>query len=167
VYVEERKFAWYIPSLWIFDAHNMVFSESCIKGHRSSSCHHSDRPLFEIKRKGRPVSQCDKCRELRQLKRVHTKCLCTPKSDLSTARVPIPSNGTKCELALLSLFFLATHNHLAFAAKRYMPVVPALPNGIKDLVQGPNSGSPKRGTLSIIERCPCHTVADLTLQDFY
>ncbi|KIM84696.1 hypothetical protein PILCRDRAFT_33349, partial [Piloderma croceum F 1598] len=50
--------------------------ESCIKGHRSSSCKHSDRPLFEIKKKGRPVSQCEKCRKLRQSKRVHSKCLC-------------------------------------------------------------------------------------------
>lgn len=54
------------------------FSESCVKGHRSSSCKHTDRPLFEIKKKGRPVSQCEKCRELRQSKRVHSKCLCNP-----------------------------------------------------------------------------------------
>jgi len=52
-------------------------SESCIKGHRTSSCNHTERPLFEIKRKGRPVSQCDKCRELRKTRRVHSKCLCS------------------------------------------------------------------------------------------
>jgi len=100
VYVSDRKFA----------------CESCIKGHRSSSCHHSDRPLFEIKRKGRPVSQCDKCRELRHSKKVHTKCICNPKFDLSLQRVPLASNGTK--------------------SKRYMPIAPALPNGLKDLTQG-------------------------------
>src|SRR5258707_4553600 len=55
-------------------------SETCIKGHRSSSCKHSDRPLFEIKKKGRPVTQCEHCRELRKTKQVHVKCLCESKS---------------------------------------------------------------------------------------
>ncbi|KAG6380089.1 hypothetical protein JVT61DRAFT_8174 [Boletus reticuloceps] len=50
--------------------------ETCIKGHRSSACKHTDRPLFEIKKKGRPVTQCDHCRELRKTKQVHVKCLC-------------------------------------------------------------------------------------------
>ncbi|KAI0706185.1 copper fist DNA binding domain-containing protein, partial [Cytidiella melzeri] len=50
--------------------------ESCIKGHRSSSCGHNERPLFEVKKKGRPVSQCEKCRELRKTRRVHSKCIC-------------------------------------------------------------------------------------------
>ncbi|KAJ7306672.1 copper fist DNA binding domain-containing protein, partial [Mycena albidolilacea] len=40
--------------------------ETCIKGHRSSACKHTDRPLFEIKKKGRPVTQCEHCRELRK-----------------------------------------------------------------------------------------------------
>ncbi|QSL67012.1 hypothetical protein MERGE_001399 [Pneumocystis wakefieldiae] len=31
---------------------------SCIRGHRSSLCYHENRPLFEVKRKGRPLSQC-------------------------------------------------------------------------------------------------------------
>ncbi|KAF8633979.1 hypothetical protein AX15_001157 [Amanita polypyramis BW_CC] len=99
VYANDKKFA----------------CESCIKGHRSSSCHHADRPLFEIKKKGRPVSQCEKCRQLRQSKRVHTKCICNPKSDQSSQRIPLASNGTK--------------------SKRFIPVAPALPNGLKDLVQ--------------------------------
>ncbi|KAF8349860.1 copper fist DNA binding domain-containing protein [Amanita rubescens] len=99
VYVDDRKFA----------------CESCIKGHRSSTCHHADRPLFEIKKKGRPVSQCEKCRQLRQSKKVHTKCICNPKFDQSQQRIPLASNGTK--------------------SKRYMPVVPSLPNGLKDLIQ--------------------------------
>ncbi|KZT72015.1 copper-fist-domain-containing protein [Daedalea quercina L-15889] len=50
--------------------------EACIKGHRASVCQHTDRPLFEIKRKGRPVSQCQHCRELRKTKQVHVKCMC-------------------------------------------------------------------------------------------
>ncbi|KIK93660.1 hypothetical protein PAXRUDRAFT_33927 [Paxillus rubicundulus Ve08.2h10] len=51
-------------------------SETCIKGHRSSACKHTDRPLFEIKKKGRPVTQCEHCRELRKTKQVHVKCSC-------------------------------------------------------------------------------------------
>ncbi|KAG1743749.1 copper-fist transcription factor [Suillus paluster] len=50
--------------------------ETCIKGHRSSACKHTDRPLFEIKKKGRPVTQCEHCRELRKTKQVHVKCSC-------------------------------------------------------------------------------------------
>ncbi|KAH8097001.1 ACE1 transcription factor [Cristinia sonorae] len=55
--------------------------ETCIKGHRSSSCKHTDRPLFEIKKKGRPVTQCEHCRELRKTKQVHVKCSCEVKDD--------------------------------------------------------------------------------------
>ncbi|KAI0365016.1 hypothetical protein BV20DRAFT_911623, partial [Pilatotrama ljubarskyi] len=50
--------------------------ETCIKGHRSSSCKHTDRPLFEIKKKGRPVTQCEHCRELRKTRQIHVKCIC-------------------------------------------------------------------------------------------
>ncbi|KDQ30255.1 hypothetical protein PLEOSDRAFT_1074679 [Pleurotus ostreatus PC15] len=60
--------------------HPSLATESCIKGHRSSSCTHPDRPLFEVKKKGRPVSQCEKCRELRQSRRVHSKCTCNDKA---------------------------------------------------------------------------------------
>lgn len=52
---------------------------TCVKGHRSSACHHADRPLFEIKKKGRPITQCQHCRELRKTKQVHVKCMCTDK----------------------------------------------------------------------------------------
>ncbi|KAF5381941.1 hypothetical protein D9757_007575 [Collybiopsis confluens] len=56
--------------------------ETCIKGHRSSGCKHTDRPLYEIKKKGRPVTQCEHCRELRKTKQVHVKCIC-PKGERS------------------------------------------------------------------------------------
>jgi hypothetical protein len=55
---------------------NVHLSETCIKGHRSSGCKHTDRPLYEIKKKGRPVTQCEHCRELRKTKQVHVKCSC-------------------------------------------------------------------------------------------
>jgi len=60
-------------------------SETCIKGHRSSACKHTDRPLFEIKKKGRPVTQCEHCRELRKTKQVHVKCLCESKAESSSS----------------------------------------------------------------------------------
>ncbi|TFK31704.1 hypothetical protein BDQ12DRAFT_93825 [Crucibulum laeve] len=67
--------------------------ETCIKGHRSSACKHTDRPLFEIKKKGRPVTQCEHCRELRKTKQVHVKCLCESKVE-SPVR-PSPPLGKK------------------------------------------------------------------------
>ncbi|KAJ7177607.1 copper fist DNA binding domain-containing protein [Mycena filopes] len=60
--------------------------ETCIKGHRSSACKHTDRPLFEIKKKGRPVTQCEHCRELRKTKQVHVKCICEAKEPPSPTK---------------------------------------------------------------------------------
>ncbi|PHZ12989.1 copper-fist-domain-containing protein [Rhizopus microsporus ATCC 52813] len=64
---------------------------SCIKGHRSSKCEHVDRELIEIKRKGRPVTQCERCRQLRKTKQMHLKCECRLKQ--KTLR-SIESRGT-------------------------------------------------------------------------
>ncbi|KAF9952272.1 hypothetical protein BGZ72_006410 [Mortierella alpina] len=49
---------------------------TCIKGHRSTSCNHGERPLHEIKKKGRPSTQCMHCKELRKAKQVHVRCIC-------------------------------------------------------------------------------------------
>ncbi|KAF6766430.1 ACE1 transcription factor [Ephemerocybe angulata] len=124
VYVNNKKFA----------------CESCIKGHRSSSCHHTDRPLFEIKKKGRPVSQCTKCRELRQSKKVHSKCTCDPSIDRSRQEQLVPlSAGSK--------------------SKRYIPIVPALPNGLKDVLQrakAPTSSPDSRQKVdTLLNPCSC------------
>ncbi|KII91514.1 hypothetical protein PLICRDRAFT_510885 [Plicaturopsis crispa FD-325 SS-3] len=62
--------------------------ETCIKGHRAASCKHIDRPLFEIKKKGRPVTQCEHCRELRKTKQIHVRCICG-----STQDTPKPENA--------------------------------------------------------------------------
>ncbi|KAJ5595077.1 uncharacterized protein N7459_001285 [Penicillium hispanicum] len=53
--------------------------EACVRGHRVSSCHHSDRPLTHINKKGRPVSQCTHCRGLRKSRTTHVKCGCGDK----------------------------------------------------------------------------------------
>ncbi|KAF8874845.1 hypothetical protein BD779DRAFT_1678542 [Infundibulicybe gibba] len=68
--------------------------ETCIKGHRSSTCNHADRPLYEIKKKGRPVTQCEHCRELRKTKQVHVKCMCENKDD--TPQIPQQPRPKKC-----------------------------------------------------------------------
>ncbi|KAI9268726.1 copper fist DNA binding domain-containing protein [Sporodiniella umbellata] len=47
---------------------------TCIKGHRSSSCSHVDRPLFEIRKKGRPASQCKHCKG--KTKQTPIQCAC-------------------------------------------------------------------------------------------
>ncbi|GAA5823709.1 hypothetical protein JCM11251_000734 [Rhodosporidiobolus azoricus] len=54
--------------------------QSCIKGHRSSKCTHTTRPLQEIKKKGRPTSQCAHCRDLRKTKSVHARCDCAARA---------------------------------------------------------------------------------------
>lgn len=53
--------------------------ERCIRGHRVSSCTHTDKPLTMIKPKGRPASQCPHCREQRKLKNTHSSCNCGKK----------------------------------------------------------------------------------------
>ncbi|KAJ1974313.1 copper-binding transcription factor [Dimargaris verticillata] len=65
VYIDGQKFA----------------CEKCIKGHRASTCNHHDRSLIPIRRKGRPVSQCATCRELRKTRKLHVKCVCLNKND--------------------------------------------------------------------------------------
>ncbi|KAG0206981.1 hypothetical protein BGX31_002637, partial [Mortierella sp. GBA43] len=49
---------------------------TCIKGHRSTTCNHGERPLHEIKKKGRPSTQCPHCKELRKAKHVNARCIC-------------------------------------------------------------------------------------------
>lgn len=53
--------------------------ERCIRGHRVSSCTHTDKPLTMIKPKGRPASQCSHCREQRKIKNAHSSCSCGKK----------------------------------------------------------------------------------------
>ncbi|PRQ71013.1 Copper fist DNA binding domain-domain containing protein, partial [Rhodotorula toruloides] len=49
--------------------------ESCIKGHRQANCTHADRPLREIQKRGRPVTACAECRELRRATNSHRTCV--------------------------------------------------------------------------------------------
>ncbi|CAG8626447.1 3856_t:CDS:2, partial [Cetraspora pellucida] len=68
---EEGWMSQWIRRYWSNNRIKKNVDATCIKGHRSSSCNHQDRPLIEIKRKGRPITQCDHCRELRKTQKIH------------------------------------------------------------------------------------------------
>lgn len=72
--------------------------ERCIRGHRVTSCKHTDQPLVMIKPKGRPATQCEHCREARKKKVLHIKCTCgaTKGSKDHTQGCPCAINPSKC-----------------------------------------------------------------------
>ncbi|KAL4909004.1 hypothetical protein BDW74DRAFT_174224 [Aspergillus multicolor] len=72
--------------------------EACVRGHRVSSCHHNDRPLTHINKKGRPVSQCPHCRGLRKSRTTHTKCECGDKKKNSHKNDLDPHSAEKRDL---------------------------------------------------------------------
>ncbi|CAG8586828.1 7084_t:CDS:10, partial [Paraglomus occultum] len=83
-----------LPVKMVFINGTKYACATCIKGHRSTACHHGDRTLYEIKRKGRPVTQCTHCRELRKTQRVHVKCTCNErKIGDGTQSTVSPSNS--------------------------------------------------------------------------
>ncbi|KAJ4499315.1 hypothetical protein C8R41DRAFT_893599 [Lentinula lateritia] len=131
--------------------------EACIKGHRSSTCSHTDRPLFEVKKKGRPVSQCERCRELRQSKKVHSKCNCNPKEQKAP---PKPQTGQKRTSSVIDSVIHAL-NHPTIVAPRFVPIAPALPNGLKDVVRVASSASSNlRQTVdTLLNPCSCKNPA--------
>ncbi|KAI5199617.1 hypothetical protein E4T39_06138 [Aureobasidium subglaciale] len=53
--------------------------QSCLKGHRVSGCTHTDRELFFVPKKGRPITQCPHCRAERKKRSSHVKCDCGEK----------------------------------------------------------------------------------------
>ncbi|KAI8342619.1 copper fist DNA binding domain-containing protein [Chlamydoabsidia padenii] len=63
----------------------------CIRGHRVKKCNHQDRPLIPLLKRGRQVTQCSHCRNLRS-SGSHVKCTC------ATSTVPNPLNGCLCEV---------------------------------------------------------------------
>ncbi|KAF8525272.1 hypothetical protein BU17DRAFT_42300, partial [Hysterangium stoloniferum] len=135
VYVNSRKFA----------------CGSCIKGHRSSSCYHTDRPLFEIKKKGRPVSQCTKCRDLRKNKRMHVKCSCIGTSAPGPSSIGLPVS------------MITPHVYFSLLDQRKLPAIPTLPNGIKDLVADytPSiEANPKQRVAHLLNPCKCRSLRD-------
>ncbi|GAN09123.1 copper-fist-domain-containing protein [Mucor ambiguus] len=67
-------------------------SASCIRGHRVKKCNHNDRQLVPIVKRGRQISQCNHCRDLRKTNGTHVKCTC------AIASTPNPINGCLCEV---------------------------------------------------------------------
>ncbi|KAG5368473.1 Copper resistance protein [Yarrowia sp. C11] len=67
--------------------------ERCIRGHRVSSCTHTQQPLIRIKPKGRPATQCLHCRDARKNKALHVKCKCGSSSSKHAATCPCYSGG--------------------------------------------------------------------------
>lgn len=51
--------------------------ERCIRGHRVTTCNHTDQPLMMIKPKGRPSTTCAYCKELRKNKSAKPPGTCT------------------------------------------------------------------------------------------
>ncbi|EHM99783.1 Haa1p [Saccharomyces cerevisiae x Saccharomyces kudriavzevii VIN7] len=51
--------------------------ERCIRGHRVTTCNHTDQPLMMIKPKGRPSTTCDYCKQLRKNKNANPEGVCS------------------------------------------------------------------------------------------
>ncbi|GAA5811859.1 hypothetical protein MFLAVUS_005305 [Mucor flavus] len=77
-------------------------SAACIRGHRVKKCNHKDRPMIPLVKRGRQVSQCNHCRDLRLTNQSHVKCTC------AIASTPNPINGCLCEV-LLTCTCVASH----------------------------------------------------------
>ncbi|KAA8917414.1 hypothetical protein TRICI_000437 [Trichomonascus ciferrii] len=73
--------------------------DRCIRGHRVTSCQHTDAPLTMIKPKGRPTTQCAHCREHRKSKQLHTKCLCGSKNPPHATTCPCHMDPDLCTCA--------------------------------------------------------------------
>ncbi|GAA6051391.1 hypothetical protein JCM3770_000495 [Rhodotorula araucariae] len=67
--------------------------EACIRGHRQASCAHADRPLREIARRGRPVTACAHCRELRKTNNSHRTCSHQERADVPDVLLKTLPNG--------------------------------------------------------------------------
>ncbi|KAG8904872.1 hypothetical protein FRB99_001039 [Tulasnella sp. 403] len=111
----------------VFIDNKKLACATCIKGHRSTSCNHTDRALYLIRAKGRPVSQCDHCRELRKTKQVHVKCECDAKPTASGSGTGAASDAAGTQLIVA--------RKGARKIKTLEPAVATFPNGIQDMMQ--------------------------------
>ena len=53
--------------------------ERCIRGHRVTTCSHTDHPMVMVKPKGRPSTTCEYCKKLRRRKYANPIGVCTCK----------------------------------------------------------------------------------------
>ncbi|KAF7340182.1 Copper-fist domain-containing protein [Mycena venus] len=126
VFVNNQKFAW---------------SESSQQATAPRPAITQTGRFFEIKKKGRPVSQCEKCRQLRQSRRVHSKCNC-PQDEAPSRGLLLPSSSTK--------------------SRRYIPITPALPNGLRDVLPVSSRSfvppDSRQRVDSLLNPCNCRSV---------
>ena len=85
------------------------------------------------------MSQCTKCRELRQSKKLHSKCTCDHRGDNNAPLMqPLSaSSSSKCAFSCYLGLLLLTR----FIARRFIPIIPALPNGLKDVIAASQSST--------------------------
>ncbi|KAG8923276.1 hypothetical protein FRC02_011240 [Tulasnella sp. 418] len=110
---------------------------TCIKGHRSSTCTHTTRPLFEIRAKGRPVSQCEHCRELRKTKQVHVKCECDSRPSIQRSAPPpssVSPDGVSTASSSSDATAVITTRKGARKVKTLEAATATFPHGIQDVI---------------------------------
>ena len=113
--------------------------QNCIRGHRSTNCHHTERPLFEIKKKGRPVSQCPHCRQLRKIRDNHARCECASRVLRMSPNGDKSASGTTANAVTITTANPHSSNkidniHRSLASNA---TTSSLPNGLRDVaIQG-------------------------------
>ncbi|TXT14135.1 uncharacterized protein COLE_00328 [Cutaneotrichosporon oleaginosum] len=140
---------------------------TCIKGHRVSGCTHTDRPLFEVKKKGRPATQCQFCREKRKggssAGSVHTKCTCGDLKNQQPSTIPAGMAASMQSAAV-------TPSPRGTETKKGQPgSTPTFPNGLRDVHEmaaaaealaglgGENSAAAERDLRNLLNPCNCRT----------
>lgn len=73
--------------------------ERCIRGHRVTTCTHTDQPLMMIKPKGRPSTQCPFCKEQRRIRNAHVNCVCSKKTTLINGKIQVHDNDCPCHVS--------------------------------------------------------------------
>jgi len=102
-----------------------------------------------VKKKGRPTTQCESCRNLRQRKH-HVKCACGGKSGGESSKASEDIAGANEPASTSSR-----------QAKRRAPSTPTLPNGLRDVLRARAAESstspqhPKQRVNELLNPCDC------------
>ncbi|GAA5980444.1 hypothetical protein JCM11641_003396 [Rhodosporidiobolus odoratus] len=63
--------------------------DACTKGHRQANCTHADRPLTEVRKRGRPQTACAQCRIARTDRNSHRTCTHIAEKEKLEAQEPL------------------------------------------------------------------------------
>ena len=136
--------------------------QNCIRGHRSTNCHHTERPLFEIKKKGRPVSQCPHCRQLRKIRDNHARCECASRVLRMSPDGDKSASGTTANAVTVTTANPHTSNkfdRILHSTPASNATISSLPNGLRDVaIQGatnPNTRQKKHEVGTLLNACGC------------